>query len=412
MADRGGSRTAPIAVRGGRFVVATSGVADGPSQALGRFLVEAGAASVTQVTHPLVAESAGEHAIDELVSGSRRVFRRPNRPPATFVLDPITPLRLPRADAWFGFNCLVTGQGLVHRRLGRVSRVVHWSVDFVPVRFGDSPLTRVYDRLDKWCILSADGRVELSDAAFRGRLDAYGLTPQQSPAEIVPMGSWTDEAPQTSDEMLAAPRLVFLGHLVERMGVPLVLEVAAELRRRGRVVPVDIVGGGPTLSELRATAVTLGVDDVVTFHGFVPDFADVQRVLAGASVALAPYEVDEDSFSRFADPGKLKAYLAAGLPILLTPVPPNVEELEREAGARALPPDAVAFTDAVLALIDDRDEWQRRHRAAADHALRYDWRTMLRRSLPPLGLDVGPDVGPGRDPVDRDSARRSEHPDA
>lgn len=389
MVDRAGARRAPVAVRGGRFVVATSGVADGPSQALSRFLVDEGAAAVTVVTHPLVAEGAGEHAVEELVSGTRRVQRRPNRPPATFVFDPVTPLRLPAADAWFGFNCLVTAQGLVRRRFRRVRRVIHWSVDFVPVRFGESPLTTVYDRLDKWCITAADGRVELSDAAFRGRLDSYGLQPDDAPAEIVPMGSWAGEAPHTGPSSLERPRLVFLGHLVERMGVPLVVQLAAELRRRGRAVSVDVIGGGPILASLEALAVSEGVDDLVRLHGFVADFADVQRLLAGAAIALAPYEVDETSFSRFADPGKLKAYLAAGLPILLTPVPPNADELAIHAGASVLPPDVEAFADQVVAVLDDPADWQRRHLAAVTHSRQFDWGTMLRRSLPRLGIDVG-----------------------
>lgn len=392
MVDRFGVRRPPVKVRGGRFVIATSGVADGPSQALSRFLVDEGAASVTVVTHPLVAEGDGAHIVEDLVTGARRVRRRPNRPPATFVLDPITPLRLPAADAWFGFNCLVTGQGLVHRRLGRVHRVIHWSVDFVPVRFGDSPLTRIYDRLDKWCITSADGRVELSEAAFRGRLDSYGLRADDAPAEIVPMGSWAGEAPHTGPSSLERPRLVFLGHLVERMGVPLVVRLAAQLRRRGRAVSVDVIGGGPLVESLEAMAAHEGVDDLVRFHGFIPDFGDVQRLLAGAAIALAPYEMDETSFSRFADPGKLKAYLAAGLPILLTPVPPNAEELAVHAGASVLASDAEAFADEVVKLLDDPAEWERRHLAALTHSRQFDWGTMLRRSLPRLGCDVTPDT--------------------
>jgi glycosyltransferase involved in cell wall biosynthesis len=369
--------------------VATSGVAEGPSQALARFLVECEASAVTVVSHPLVVEGPGEHIVEELVTGFRRSIRRPNRPPVTFLFDPLTPLRLPAADAWFGFNCLVTAQGLLRRRVRQVRRVVHWSVDFVPRRFGDSPLTRVYDALDKRCILSADGRVELSDAAYRGRLHSYGLRSGQAPAEIVPMGSWTSDAPSISSEAWQKPRLVFLGHLVERMGVPLAIDLVAELRRRGRAIPLDIIGGGPAISDLRERAVAKSVEDLVTFHGFIERFSDVQRLLAGGAIALAPYDVDESSFSRFADPGKLKAYVAAGLPALLTPVPPNAEELETDGGARVLEPSVSAFADAVCELLDDRELWTARQRSAYVYGRRFDWGEMLTRSLPRLGFDVG-----------------------
>ena len=387
-AEPAGSASIPL--RGRRFIIATSGLADGPSKALGRFFVEGGAASVHVVTHPLVAEGPGEHRVEELCTGTTRVLRRPNRPPVTYAFDPITPVRLPKADVWVGFNCLVTAQGLLRRRVGRVGRVIHWSVDFVPSRFGAGPLTSLYERLDAWAVSAADARVELSDAAYRGRLAAYGFSETSCPAEIVPMGSWTHEAPRTSTDRLGAPRLVFLGHLVERMGVTLVVHLAAELRRRGRAVPIDIVGGGPMLEDLRALAVALGVDDVITFHGFVADFADVERVLASSVIGLAPYEVDESSFSRFADPGKLKAYLGAALPVLLTPVPPNASELVEFAGAELLAPTPDAFADAVCRMLDDPAEWERRHVAAEMHAQEYDWNVLFRRALPQLGLSVEP----------------------
>lgn len=390
LADAEPNRSASIPLRGGRFIVATSGLADGPSKALARFLVEGGAASVHVVTHPLVAEGPGEHRVEELRTGASRVVRRPNRPPFTYLLDPITPLRLPKADVWVGFNCLVTAQGLIRRRTGRVRRVIHWSVDFVPKRFGAGPLTSVYERLDNWAVSSADSRVELSDAAYRGRLASYGLSEASCPAVIVPMGSWTHEAPRTSVDRLATPRLVFLGHLVERMGVTLVVRLAAELRRRGRAVPIDIVGGGPMLEDLRALSVELGVDDLMTFHGFVADFADVERVLASSVIGLAPYEVDESSFSRFADPGKLKAYLGAALPVLLTSVPPNASELAEFGGAELLEPTPDDFADAVCRMLDDPAEWKRRHVAAQSHAQEFDWNVMFRRALPHLGISVDP----------------------
>ena len=81
------------------------------------------------------------------------------------------------------------------------------------------------------------------------------------------MGSWTDEVPRTGAHVLSEPRLVFLGHLVDRMGVPLVVQLAAALRRRGRAIGIDVIGGGPTLATLEALAVQEQVDDLVRFTG-------------------------------------------------------------------------------------------------------------------------------------------------
>jgi glycosyltransferase involved in cell wall biosynthesis len=255
-------------------------------------------------------------------------------------------------------------------------------------------MTRLYEWLDRRCVTSSDGRVELSDAAHDGRLRAYHLPSETNRAEVIPMGSWTGESPRCDVRCLEAPRLVFLGHLVERMGVPLVLDLAEALRDRGRSVPIDIVGGGPMLAQLQAMSTNRGLSEVITFHGFVSDFADVQQLLATAAIGLAPYETDETSFSRFADPGKLKAYLGAGLPVMLTPVPPNALEMASEGGAELLPPDPTAFADAVVAILDDRQEWIRRHEAATNYSLRFDWGRLFEAALPRLGVLLGPGAQP------------------
>jgi len=52
------------------------------------------------------------------------------------------------------------------------------------------------------------------------------------------------------------------------------------------------------------------------------------QLLSSASIGLATYLESEESFTQFADPGKLKNYLAAGLPIVMTRVPYNADSLE------------------------------------------------------------------------------------
>jgi glycosyltransferase involved in cell wall biosynthesis len=111
----------------------------------------------------------------------------------------------------------------------------------------------------------------------------------------------------------------------------------------------------------------------------------VERLLAEASLGVAPYRPSDSSFTRFADPGKLKAYLAAGLPIVLTDVPPNAEELALEAGAEIVPYDAEALADGLLRGVAP-DGWARRRGAALDYARGFDWAVLLPDLLERLGL--------------------------
>jgi glycosyltransferase involved in cell wall biosynthesis len=376
-------------VAGARFVLTSSGFADGPAQALRDHLL-AGGADVAMVEHPLTAEGPAEHRLLTVRGGTRSVrrVRLPNRPPVTYALDPLVPPLLPRADAVIGFNPLMGAQAVAHRALGRCAQAATWYVDFSGDRFDDSPLTRVYDALDRVCCRRSDARFELSGAARDARDARLGLGPaDRARAHVVPMGAWLTRVPTSGPDGWEARRLVYLGHLVERQGVELVVDALALLRERGVEASADVIGDGPLRGALEVRAAERGLSaDAIRFRGFVEDHRDVEAILAGASIALAPYREDPGSFTRFADPGKLKAYLGAGLPVLLTPVPPNAEELAREAGAEVLPHDAEAFAAAAARLLETPAHWRARRDAALGYARGFDWAAILPAALGHLGF--------------------------
>ena len=391
----GASTGAPVAQPGvleiapRSFAIVANGFADGPAQALRDYLV-ARRAFVVAVSHPLVPEGGKRHVVAVYQGGSRirtQQYSFPIGPPWSFALDPFVPMSLPRVDTWFGFNPLACGRGLLARRLRRTGTVVYWCADFTPGRFGRSPLTAVYDTLDRLCARKADARFELAAAARDARNARQGLDPQAgAPTRIVPMGAWVERVPKVPEDAFRSRRVVFLGHLVARQGVEILLAALALLHGRGQQISADLIGGGPLLGQLKALARRLELGDVVRFHGFLPDHADVERLLAQGSLAVAPYVPVPASLTRYADPGKLKAYLAAGLPIVLTDVPPNAVELAEQAGAEIVPPEAFALAGAIERAFASEDEWCRRRAAALAYAGRFDWNILLREALASVGF--------------------------
>jgi len=201
------------------------------------------------------------------------------------------------------------------------------------------------------------------------------------------MGAWLDRVVTTPADGFERRRVVFLGHLVARQGVDVLLEALALLKARGEELTADVIGSGPLETALRDRARALGLETTVRFHGFVADHRDVERLLAESSVAAAPYRPGAGTFTEYADPGKLKAYLAAGLPIVLTDVPPNASELARAAGAEVVPYDATGIADALSRSVASPERWQERRRAALDHARRFDWPILLGDVLRKLELE-------------------------
>ena len=117
----------------------------------------------------------------------------PPTSPASFAVDPFVPLRLPRVDAWFGFNRSRAGAAS-SSAASADAEVVLWSVHFVPDRFGaGTPLTTLYHR-DRLCCtlrtLAWNSRRRLARPATA----ATGSTAAVRPP-VVPMGAWLDRIP-------------------------------------------------------------------------------------------------------------------------------------------------------------------------------------------------------------------------
>ena len=98
------------------------------------------------------------------------------------------------------------------------------------------------------------------------------------PVQIVANGTDLPTLDRGADGRDPTPRLLVFGRLATHKRVDLVLRAVAELVVELSTVRVDVVGKGPEEERLRALVGELGLADVVTLHGFLPD-ADKQAVL-------------------------------------------------------------------------------------------------------------------------------------
>jgi glycosyltransferase involved in cell wall biosynthesis len=382
----------PKPVSESTFAVVANGYFDSPPVGpLTEHLLDRGVPRLTVVIHPLNTDGDPHHEIRHYERGElrrRRQLRLPTRPPYTYPLDLLVPPVVGRVDGWLAFNNLAAARGIAARRLGRAGRVLYWAIDFVPDRFGASPLSRAYDALDRFACRHADARIDLSQPALEGREARLGLGPGDAPGAVLPIGAWVDRVPVADESAAARRKLVFSGHLVERQGVGMLLEALAELRRRGVAFEAAIGGRGPLEAQLREQADRLGLNGSVQFTGFFEDHRDVDRLLASSSIAVAPYDPSDGTFSQYADPGKLKSYLAAGLPIVMTGVPPNAGMLADRGAATVVPFDAVAMADALAGLLESEERWRAAHRAALDVAREFDWARVFDDALRLTGFAV------------------------
>jgi glycosyltransferase involved in cell wall biosynthesis len=93
-----------------------------------------------------------------------------------------------------------------------------------------------------------------------------------------------------------------------------------------------------------------------------------------------------ESFTRYADPSKLRSYTAAGLPVVLTDVPPNAGDLQREAGAEVVDYNPEAIAAAIRSILATKQGWEARRAAALRYSAAFDWARIVPAALARLGF--------------------------
>ncbi|NBW81204.1 glycosyltransferase [bacterium] len=348
--------------------------------------MERQAKDVTVIRHPLVTDQPGPHKLQVFNASGlahESVTPMPFVPPFTYVFDLAVPkLAGNDYDLWIGFNNLNTLRGLQEKKNGRVKKVVYLAIDYTNDRFGRrSPLTWVYNTVDKKCCEQADELWALTKESHEARLKSLKLEELKKPFLEVPMGANMLAAPKVGRNAFASKQIVFLGHIIEKQGVQLVLRALKRIRVSLPSVHFMVMGTGPYLDTVKALAQELGVSDAVTFRGFVESDDEIETVLAQSAVAVAPYNPEKASFTRYADAGKLKMYLGAGLPIVMTDVTINAKQLEQEAGASLINYDEEELNRALVEILNNEALWQQKSDAAKAFGLRYDWNSIFDRAF-------------------------------
>ena len=117
----------------------------------------------------------------------------------------------------------------------------------------------------------------ISFAGSRGRLQALSFFDEAKQQEVlekssvIPMGvDFSESANSTSIRNKSETfNLLFVGRLAEKKGVKYLLEAVKTASERNMSVHLDILGDGPLESSLKELCEELGLQERVSFHGFV-----------------------------------------------------------------------------------------------------------------------------------------------
>ncbi|MBI3261054.1 glycosyltransferase [Candidatus Berkelbacteria bacterium] len=282
-------------------------------------------------------------------------------------------------DLYIGIDSLNALAGIIAKKLGRVKKVAFYTIDFVPERFSNPLLNTLYHRIDRFCVEHADITWNLSDRMAEGREKVSGYPQRLREKQLeLPIGVWWS---RIKPKKTTGNRAIFVGHITEKQGVQLVIEAIPKIIK---VIPdfyLDVAGDGPYRSTLEEQVQRLGLSKYVTFHGFIKKDQDVEKMVARSALTLALYRKENDPFTYYADPGKLKVYLASGVPVLLTDLPAIARKIERAKAGLIVEYDHRSVARAIIKMLKNPKELKSYRANARAFAKQFDWPTIFGKAF-------------------------------
>jgi glycosyltransferase involved in cell wall biosynthesis len=217
----------------------------------------------------------------------------------------------------------------------------------------------------------------------RLRCHSLGVPPDRvvmvgnTPADADQLGaSWP--VPEDVKDLAGKPVAIFTGNLFADRGLDLAIEAWPAVVRELPDATLVIFGEGRDRARLEAQVARLGLGERVRFLGW-KHHSTQPAYLCHSQIGVLPYPSTPHTCTTL--PNKLFDYMAAGLPVVATDIPPIRRIVDEcDVGLVTTPGDPAAFAAALLRLFRDapmRARFGQNGRSAI--AGRYSWKEDERR---------------------------------
>lgn len=141
---------------------------------------------------------------------------------------------------------------------------------------------RFLNKVKRWVIERADAVIVVSAAMREYCYQELGVNKEVA-IRVRSMGVDLDRKFTCEKAMSDRNGLIFVGRLVEKKGVSILINTMSILNSRGNNIRLNIVGSGPELNALQKLACSLGVEQHVTFLGAkqsneIPDILNSHQI--------------------------------------------------------------------------------------------------------------------------------------
>ena len=204
----------------------------------------------------------------------------------------------------------------------------------------------------------ADSRFTVTVSEFNVQFLESLMNGKRGRVELVRNGIDMSRFMPTPRLALKPFRILSVARLVEKKGIPVLVEACRILRDRGLEFQCDIVGKGALRGQLEKTIRANNLSASVHLLGPMPQHEIIRQYHLAHVVAL-PCIVAADG-NRDGLPVSIVEALACGLPVISTPVTGIPEVIQHGCNGLLVPErDAVALADALESVMSDNELYAR-----------------------------------------------------
>lgn len=269
------------------------------------------------------------------------------------------------------------------KKLGIVKKVVYCTVDYTPRRYEGKLRNEIYHFMDRIAVYQSDDVWNLSSRMETARRKYRGIITPPGKQKVVPYGVWIDRIKQSPTPRINNFSFVFVGHLIEKQGLQDFIKAMPTLLKIFPKLKLSVIGTGPYKTNLQELVSLVGVEKQVNFLGYIEDHLTIEKLVSKSVCGLALYYKGdpERNFTYYSDPGKIKDYLSVGVPVLVTSVPHNAKEIEKNKCGVVTKTDVKSIRSAVSKLLSDKKIYWEYRKNALKYSENFDWRNIFNNMI-------------------------------
>lgn len=274
--------------------------------------------------------------------------------------------------------------GLILRLLGKVDKVVYYSIDYFPTRFKNPIMNQIYHSIDKIAVRFSDETWNLGKRMAKARAEGNNMRGNEYKKRqfYTPIGVWFTRIKRKPINQFNNKKIVFVGHFVPYMGIDLVIKSLPKIIEKIPGLKFEITGMGEEITNWKKMAKDLGVEKHISYQNWIQDREKFHLYLSGAAIGLAPfnYRILDDKVKN-ADPGKIKDYTSSGLPVITTRAIYTWRDIEKFQCGVIVNYDVEEFAKTVIKLLTNRKLLLQYRRNALKYASQFDWEKLFTENL-------------------------------